>query len=66
MRGYGHNPYVVSGGFDGEDPAAVHQRMAATMDAALDEIATIRRQAADGTLNGVPRWPMIVLRTPKG
>jgi xylulose-5-phosphate/fructose-6-phosphate phosphoketolase len=66
MRGYGHNPYVVSGGFDGEDPAAVHQRMAATMDEALDEIATVRRQAAEGTLNGVPRWPMIVLRTPKG
>jgi xylulose-5-phosphate/fructose-6-phosphate phosphoketolase len=66
MRGYGHNPYVVAGGFDGEDPAIVHQRMAATMDAALDEIATIRRQATEGMLDGAPRWPMIVLRTPKG
>ncbi|HEU0213184.1 MAG TPA: phosphoketolase family protein [Jiangellaceae bacterium] len=66
MRGYGHNPYVVAGGFDGEDPSAVHQRMAATMDEALDEIASIRRRAAEGTLDGAPRWPMIVLRTPKG
>jgi xylulose-5-phosphate/fructose-6-phosphate phosphoketolase len=66
MRGYGHRPYVVSGGFDGEDPAAVHQRMAAVLDEVFDEIATIRRDAADDRLDGAPRWPMIVLRTPKG
>ena len=66
MRGYGHRPYVVSGGFDGEDPAAVHQRMAAVLDEVFDEIATIRRAAAEGRLDGAPRWPMIVLRTPKG
>jgi xylulose-5-phosphate/fructose-6-phosphate phosphoketolase len=66
MRGYGHRPYVVSGGFDGEDPAAVHQRMAAVLDEVFDEVATIRRDAADDRLDGAPRWPMIVLRTPKG
>ncbi|MGH8774770.1 MAG: phosphoketolase family protein [Jiangellaceae bacterium] len=66
MRGYGHQPRLVSGGFDGEDPAAVHQRMAAALDEALDEIAAIRRDAAAGTLDGAPRWPMVVLRTPKG
>src|ERR671919_1292763 len=66
MRGYGHRPYVVSGGFDSEDPAAVHQRMAAVLDEVFDEIASIRRDAAEGRLDGAPRWPMIVLRTPKG
>jgi xylulose-5-phosphate/fructose-6-phosphate phosphoketolase len=66
MRGYGHRPYVVSGGFDGENPADVHQRMAAVLDEVLDEIATIRHDAAMGERDGVPRWPMIVLRTPKG
>jgi xylulose-5-phosphate/fructose-6-phosphate phosphoketolase len=66
MRGYGHRPYVVSGGFDGEDPAAVHQRMAAVLDEVLNKIATIRHDAAEGRLDNAPRWPMIVLRTPKG
>ncbi len=66
MRGYGHRPYVVTGGFDGEDVADVHHRMAAVLDDVLDEIAVIRRSAAEGALNGTPRWPMIVLRTPKG
>ncbi len=66
MRGYGHQPFVVSGGFDGEDPHAVHRRMAETLDVVLDEIERIRRDARDGTLEGRPRWPMIVLRTPKG
>ncbi|WP_165065699.1 phosphoketolase family protein [Marisediminicola senii] len=66
MRGYGHTPHIVSGGFDGEDPFLVHQRMAATLDTVLNEIAAIKKQAADGTLDGTPRWPMIILRTPKG
>jgi xylulose-5-phosphate/fructose-6-phosphate phosphoketolase len=66
MRGYGHNPYIVSGGFDAEDPMRVHERMAATLDTVLDEIAEIRRAAAAGTLEGAARWPMIILRTPKG
>ena len=66
MRGYGHTPYVVSGGFDGEDPLEVHKRMAATMDTVLNRIADIKAAAADGTLAGRPAWPMIILRTPKG
>ena len=66
MRGYGHNPYIVSGGFDDEDPLRVHERMAATLDEVLNEIARIKQAAADGTLEGTPLWPMIILRTPKG
>ncbi|CAN5300235.1 phosphoketolase family protein [soil metagenome] len=66
MRGYGHKPYLVSGGFDDEDPLLVHARMAATVDEVLNEIARIKQAAADGTLEGTPLWPMIILRTPKG
>lgn len=66
MRGYGHEPHLVSGGFDGEDPFLVHARMAEVLDTVLDEIAEIKRQAREGTLEGTPRWPMIILRTPKG
>jgi xylulose-5-phosphate/fructose-6-phosphate phosphoketolase len=61
LVGYGHEPYFV----EGSDPAAVHQVMAATLDTVLDEIAGITARAlANG--GGRPRWPMIVLRTPKG
>ncbi|MEL4318486.1 phosphoketolase family protein [Leifsonia sp. YIM 134122] len=66
MRGYGYTPYLVSGGFDGEDPIAVHERMAWILDEILDRIAEIKRSAADGTLEGRPAWPMLILRTPKG
>jgi xylulose-5-phosphate/fructose-6-phosphate phosphoketolase len=66
MRGYGHTPYVVSGGFDDEDPIAVHARLAETMDVVLNQIAQIKADAAAGTLDGRPAWPMIILRTPKG
>ena len=51
----------------GDDPAAVHQQLAATMDAVVEEIHAIQRggtRAAESTER--PRWPMIVLRTPKG
>ena len=63
MRGYGYEPHFVAG----DDPADVHQQLAAALDAALDEIAEIQRrpgQAAQCTSGR--RWPMIVLRTPKG
>jgi xylulose-5-phosphate/fructose-6-phosphate phosphoketolase len=66
MRGYGHEPFLVSGGFDGEDPRLVHERFAAVLDEVLDRIAEIKAQAADGNLAERPRWPMIILRTPKG
>ena len=39
FEGYGYRPLLVEGGFDGEDPALVHQRFAASLDTALDEIA---------------------------
>src|SRR6187402_1573690 len=42
LEGYGHRPLVMTGGFDGEDPAAVHQRFAATLAEALDEITRIQ------------------------
>jgi xylulose-5-phosphate/fructose-6-phosphate phosphoketolase len=64
LRGCGYNPYVVAG----DDPAEMHQRMAATLDRVLDEIAGIqalaRQQGADAVEAAV--WPVIVLRTPKG
>ncbi|SCL49733.1 xylulose-5-phosphate/fructose-6-phosphate phosphoketolase [Micromonospora citrea] len=62
MRGFGYQPYVVAG----DDPATVHQTLAATLDRALDEIAAIQRRARSGGTVERPRWPMIVLRTPKG
>src|SRR4051812_5970385 len=61
LRGYGHRPILVSG----DDPAAVHQAMAAALDDALDDIAAIRERARAGDVSR-PAWPMIVLRTPKG
>ncbi len=66
FEGYGYRPLVVSGGFDGEEHAAVHQRFAAALDEALDEIGRIQRAARDEGETRRPRWPMIVLRTPKG
>ncbi|MBC7596405.1 MAG: phosphoketolase family protein [Kineosporiaceae bacterium] len=62
LRGYGHEPYFVSG----DDPAAVHQQLAATLDVVLDKIAAIQRDARSGQSSERPDWPMIVLRTPKG
>jgi xylulose-5-phosphate/fructose-6-phosphate phosphoketolase len=61
LEGYGHSPRFVAG----EDPETVHQELAATLDSVLDEIATIQERARAGALER-PRWPMIVLRTPKG
>ena len=66
MRGYGHEPFLVSGGFDGEDPRLVHERFAEVLDAVLDRISAIKSAAAAGELRERPRWPMIILRTPKG
>ncbi len=67
LEGYGHRPILVTGGFDGEAPAAVHQRFAGALDAALAEIAAIQTHAREtGAEPRRPRWPMIVLRTPKG
>jgi xylulose-5-phosphate/fructose-6-phosphate phosphoketolase len=62
LIGYGWKPYFV----EGADPESVHQRMAAALDAALDEVAQIQRRARTTGESHRPRWPMIVLRTPKG
>jgi xylulose-5-phosphate/fructose-6-phosphate phosphoketolase len=63
LEGYGHRPIFV----EGDDPQDMHQRMAAALDEALDEIHAIQRHARDaGGASERPRWPMLVLRTPKG
>jgi xylulose-5-phosphate/fructose-6-phosphate phosphoketolase len=62
LRGYGHTPYVV----EGSDPSRMHQEFAATLDSCLDEIAAIQRRARQDGITERPRWPMIVLRSPKG
>src|SRR6266508_2618700 len=66
LEGYGYRPLLVSGGFDGEEPTPVHQRFAAALDEALDDIARIQQAARAENGGARPRWPMIVLRTPKG
>jgi len=66
LEGYGYRPLFVRGGQDGEEPFAVHERLAAALDEALEEIGEIQRAARSGGASGRPRWPMIVLRTPKG
>ena len=65
MRGYGYEPHFV----EGDNPAILHQQLAATLDTVLADIRAIQaeaRQAADGADSARPRWPMIVLATPKG
>ena len=62
LTGYGYVPYLVAG----DDPKVVHQQLAATLDVAVDEIKAIQGGARSGQEVGLPRWPMIVLRTPKG
>jgi xylulose-5-phosphate/fructose-6-phosphate phosphoketolase len=63
LRGSGWEPHLVAG----DDPAAVHQQLAATLDECLDRIAAIQRTArAEGERGPRPTWPMVVLRTPKG
>ncbi|WP_344638965.1 phosphoketolase family protein [Kitasatospora cystarginea] len=62
LQGYGHEPIHVTG----DDPHTVHQDMAAAMDRALTTIAAIQSAARTEAVTARPRWPMIVLRTPKG
>ncbi|RIX46045.1 MAG: phosphoketolase family protein [Rhodocyclales bacterium GT-UBC] len=60
--GYGYKPHFV----EGDDPAAMHRLMAETIDLALAEIRAIQYQARQGGEVSRPRWPMIILRSPKG
>ena len=62
LRGYGYTPYFV----EGDDPATMHQLMADTMDRVTAEILRITGDARKNNDATRPRWPMIVLRTPKG
>ncbi len=62
MEGCGHTPYFV----EGDDPAEVHQRLAATLDEVVAEITRIQKAAREDGVTDRPRWPMIVLKTPKG
>ncbi len=64
FRGYGCEPYVVAG----DDPPKMHQLMAATLERCVNEIRSIQESARRaGEANAErPRWPMIILRTPKG
>jgi xylulose-5-phosphate/fructose-6-phosphate phosphoketolase len=63
LEGFGHTVYIVAG----DDPTDVHRQMAEVLDHVFDEIAIIQAADRNGTGNGErPRWPMIVLRTPKG
>ena len=60
--GYGYRPYFV----EGDDPAMMHRQMAATLDAVVADIKKIQRAARTKGFTKRPRWPMIVLRSPKG
>jgi len=62
FRGYGYTPYFV----EGDEPEKMHQLMAATLDGVISEINQIQTDARANDFKERPRWPMIVLRTPKG
>ncbi len=62
FRGYGYTPYFV----EGDDPETTHQLMAETLDKVFAEIRQIQQDARTNGFTQRPRWPMIVLRTPKG
>jgi xylulose-5-phosphate/fructose-6-phosphate phosphoketolase len=60
--GYGYKPYLV----EGDDPATMHQKMAATLDRVFDDIRAIQDAARRDGRTERPTWPMIILKTPKG
>jgi xylulose-5-phosphate/fructose-6-phosphate phosphoketolase len=62
LEGYGYKPYVV----EGDVPAEMHQRMATVLDRVVEEIQQIQDEARERDDPSRPRWPMIVLRSPKG
>jgi xylulose-5-phosphate/fructose-6-phosphate phosphoketolase len=64
FRGYGYTPYFV----EGDEPEKMHQLMAATLDRIISEIKQIQTESRKAGVGKAkrPRWPMIVLRTPKG
>jgi len=62
FTGYGYRPYFVVG----DDPAKMHQLMAATLDRVMAEIRDIQLLARRKSISQRPRWPMIIMQTPKG
>jgi xylulose-5-phosphate/fructose-6-phosphate phosphoketolase len=62
FRGYGYEPHFV----EGDQPEAMHQLMAATLDSIIERIKSIQRETRTNGFEQRMRWPMIVLRTPKG
>jgi xylulose-5-phosphate/fructose-6-phosphate phosphoketolase len=62
FAGYGYKPYFV----EGHEPEKMHQKMAATLDAIVEEIRGIQKKARETKAAARPAWPMIVMRTPKG
>ncbi|MBD0338575.1 MAG: phosphoketolase family protein [Thermoleophilia bacterium] len=62
LRGYGHEPYVV----EGDEPMDVHRQLAETLDMVVAEIRELQRRARAEGATERPRWPAIVLVTPKG
>lgn len=62
FAGYGYRPYFV----EGHEPEPMHQLMAATLDTVVSEIGAIQQQYRSGRPDGLPVWPMIILRSPKG
>ncbi len=62
FSGYGYEPHFI----EGHEPDAMHQLMARTLETIIERIRAIRSEARRDDSSGVPRWPMIVLRTPKG
>src|SRR5213076_2428105 len=62
LEGYGHRPWFV----EGSEPAEMHQQMARALDEVIAEIQEIQHRARHDGATDRPRWPMIVLRSPKG
>lgn len=62
FKGYGYTPCFV----EGSDPDSMHQAMAATLDHCIEMIRSVQQEARSSGAANRPRWPMIVLRTPKG
>ena len=62
FTGYGYKPYFI----EGHEPEVMHQRMAHLLDTVVEEIHAIQNAARAGKSSGMPAWPMIIMRTPKG
>jgi xylulose-5-phosphate/fructose-6-phosphate phosphoketolase len=62
FRGLGYEPFFV----EGDDPGVLHPRMAEVLDQIVQRLLGIRQEAQAGGYRGRPRWPVLILRTPKG